>query len=230
MKRTKFLALVLVVAIMMMGAGYAAWTDLIEVTGTVDTGTMDVNVQWASLTKPDYTTGSISNDENSITFNVGDLYPTTYKSFGEGSSQTFARVHYSIKNEGTVPVKLDSIEFIRENEDSIIWDWMRTRVHIHKGTPSATGTSLHNSTSLTGTNALAGDLKDLDKLLMGTHPTDKTSILPDVVLMPGEAIWFGGNTEDESSIRFFLDPNAPNETQNEEIGLTLKFNWKQFNM
>lgn len=44
MRRTKFLALALVVAIMLMGAGYAAWTERIEINGTVETGEVDVSI------------------------------------------------------------------------------------------------------------------------------------------------------------------------------------------
>ncbi len=44
MKRTRFIALALVVAIMLMGAGYAAWDETIQVRGTVDTGTVDVSI------------------------------------------------------------------------------------------------------------------------------------------------------------------------------------------
>lgn len=227
MKKTKFLALTLVVAVMLMGAGYAWWSDTLVINSTVKTGIMDVNVQWANLHKPPYTNGEITHDENSVTFTASDLYPTYYKS---NDNTTYGRLHFSVKNEGTVPVMLDSIEFDRINPDSPLWGYLRTRVHIHKGTPSDTGTSLHNSKSLTGVNALAGDLKDLDLLLLGTHPTDKTSILPETVLMPGEAIWFGGNTEEESSIRYFLSSLAPNDiTEDEEVGFTLKLNWKQFN-
>lgn len=220
MKKTRFLALTLVVVIMLMGAGYAWWDDFTQVNGTVDTGYMDVNVRWANLHTPPYTGGTITNDQNTITFTATDLYPTIYKS---SDNSTFGRVHFSIENNGTIPVKLDSIEFTRTNEDSALWDYLKTRVHIHRGIPSKTGTSLHESRSLTGVNALSGDLKNLDTLILGSELSDYT-------LMPGEAIWFGGNTEEESSIRYFLDKDAPNDTtENQEVGFTLKFNWKQFN-
>jgi hypothetical protein len=223
MKKTRFIALAMVVAIMLMGAGYGAWTDFTEVTGTVDTGELDVGIRWASLSKPDYTDGSISHDDNTITFNLSDLYPTVYNAEGFGPS--YARVHFSVENHGTIPVKLDSIEFVPTNPDSPVWDHLRTVVHIHHGTPSATGTSLSTKGSLTGTNPLSGNLIDLDSLLLGTQCT-----LDEFVLMPGEAIWFGGNTDEESSIRFYLHKDAENDTMNESFGFTLKLNWKQFNM
>ena len=42
MKRTKLLALILVVALMLVGAGYAAWTDVIVHNTTINTGEFDI--------------------------------------------------------------------------------------------------------------------------------------------------------------------------------------------
>lgn len=232
MNKVKLLLVVLAIAALGMGAAYAAWAENITIAGTAQTGNVDVNIRWANLSAPDYverTISTISPDRKSVSFKVSDLYPTAYLS---SNSKTFARLHFSVENNGSIPVVLDSVEFVPDNPNAEVWNWLRTVVHIHAGTPSSTGTSLSNSRSLTGVNPLAGDLKDIDKLLLGTHPTDKTSTLPSFVLMPGQAIWFGGtdmDDEEQNSIRFFLSQNAPNSTQNEEIGFTLKFNWKQFN-
>lgn len=45
MKKTRILALTLVVAIMMMGAGYAYWTDTLTISNSITTGTFDVDFQ-----------------------------------------------------------------------------------------------------------------------------------------------------------------------------------------
>lgn len=231
MKRTKVLALVLAVSVMLMGAGYAAWTDQTQIESTVSTGNLNVDVRWANLTRPDYTGGSITGglnsnqDPNKIVVNITDLYPTVYNG---NDSKTFARIHFSVENKGTVPVKLDSVEFVPTNPTSPAWDYLKTVIHIHKGIPSATGTSLATQTSLTGVNAIGmfqdKYLKDMKSLLEGSD-------LATTILMPGEAIWFGGNTEEESSIRIWLDKDAPNDTTElQNLGFTLKLNWKQYNM
>lgn len=44
MKKTRFLALTLVVSIMLLGAGYAIWTDSIQVSAVATTG--NLNVKW----------------------------------------------------------------------------------------------------------------------------------------------------------------------------------------
>lgn len=42
MKKIKTLAIVLIVAMGLMGAGYAVWTDSVVISGSVETGTMNV--------------------------------------------------------------------------------------------------------------------------------------------------------------------------------------------
>ncbi len=237
MKKARFLALALVVAVMMVGAGYAWWTDLTEIDTTVSTGELNVDVQWANITHPSYTGGTISGgindadgDNKKIVVNISNLYPTKYKNNGDDARETFARIHFSVVNNGTVPVKLDSIEYNLINPESPAWELVKTVIHIHQGTPSSgKGLSLGNSRSLTGVNPIGSHtetnakyLKDLDALLMNSE-------LATTVLYPGEAIWFGGNTEDESSIRFWLDRSAGEDTENQDIGFELKFNWAQFN-
>ncbi len=45
MRKRNYLAIVLVVAIMMMGAGYAYWTQEVKIATTVETGNLDVKLQ-----------------------------------------------------------------------------------------------------------------------------------------------------------------------------------------
>lgn len=54
MKKTKFLALVLVVAIMMMGAGYAYWTQDLTIENTISTGNLKVVFANQGLEVDDY--------------------------------------------------------------------------------------------------------------------------------------------------------------------------------
>ena len=77
--------------------------------------------------------------------------------------------------------------------------------------------------------------KDLKEIL-------EESALADAVFYPGEVIQFGGEDDENSSIRFWLDTSdldpdneehkaILDELQNvDDLGFTLRFNWKQFNM
>lgn len=52
MKKSKFLVLALAVAVMLMGAGYAYWTQELTITNTIDTGNLDVIFASPSLSLP----------------------------------------------------------------------------------------------------------------------------------------------------------------------------------
>jgi len=93
MKRTRFVLWVIVAAMVLMGAGYAAWSQTFTINSTVQTGHLYVKVQNANEDQ------SIGIDEgvNSTTvkFTITDLYPGK-------SVQHVLR----FTNQGTMPVKL----------------------------------------------------------------------------------------------------------------------------
>lgn len=223
MKKVKSLLIVLVAAALIMGAGYAAWTDNTTVTGTVGTGTMDVKVQFANVSAPASVGKTVSHDDDSVTFGFTNLYPTVYADH--------SKLDFQVKNEGSVPVMLDSVELIPTG-DALLWDYLRTKIHVHAGTPSGVnGTTLSVTDNLMGSpNPLEGNLIDIDDILMAPPRNPNYKVLDGFVLQPGQAIRFGGEDEETNCIRIWLAENAPNETQELGVGFTLKFNWKQFNM
>ncbi|RDV82530.1 hypothetical protein [Ammonifex thiophilus] len=111
MKRAKFLSLVMVIALALMGAAYAAWTETININASVATGTYDVT--FSSVSTNDVgdtvdpgadknvgkTEATISEDAKTITVTAENTYP--------GYN---AEVTYKIKNTGTIPLKVQSIE------------------------------------------------------------------------------------------------------------------------
>jgi len=114
MKRVKFIALVLVVAVMLVGTAYALWNQNITLTTTAEMGEMDVEVICDAHVYPlsvmpglpfgvpeDYMnpiTGSVSSDRQSISVTVGDLYPGA--EYG---------LNFTIKNTGDVPFCLKDV-------------------------------------------------------------------------------------------------------------------------
>lgn len=98
MKRTKFLVLALAVAVMLMGAGYAYWTQELEITNTIDTGNLDVVFETPDLRLPTGTymkPGSFTITDSSkpyaLTLKLNDAYP--------GADFT---VSFNLKNNGTL--------------------------------------------------------------------------------------------------------------------------------
>ncbi len=103
MNNKRVLALILMVAVMLMGAGYAMWTEELNVNTTVTSGEFDISFQEAEVTTPcKYTESSatISPDGNTLTLEASQLYPT-------------ASIGYSVKlkNDGTVGALVDENGF-----------------------------------------------------------------------------------------------------------------------
>jgi len=119
MKKTRFLTLVLAVAVMMMGAGYAYWTDQLVINNTVSTGELNVrfvgqNVSrggddqsgtlpdgkskayWAAYVKHEGRLNGpatvVSEDGKTVTTEVTNMYPGAY-----------AQYYGTIENNGTIP-------------------------------------------------------------------------------------------------------------------------------
>lgn len=112
MKRTKFLALALVVAVMLMGAGYAWWTDELVINSTVTTGEVDLqfdaNLEDLLFNEDNegvaYGEITYSEDNKAANIVMENLYP--------GAE---AKADLKIINTSTIPVRLQSLVFQSDN-------------------------------------------------------------------------------------------------------------------
>ncbi len=98
MKKTKFVVGILVLSLMLMGAGFAAWSQQFTVTNTVDTGEWDIKVdavikEGANL---DYMTAVLSDETTNPTMTINEMYPGT---------KVVYEVTYT--NDSTLAVKVD---------------------------------------------------------------------------------------------------------------------------
>ena len=128
MKKTRFLAMILVVSIMLMGAGYAAWNESITISSTVDTGNLSVAMSTgnvyvypnASMLAEDGFTNtqrtlkeaildSSAVEKNVVNVKVNNLYPGAR-----------VKVVVPIANDGSIPVKLEGNVFANNNTS----DWL----------------------------------------------------------------------------------------------------------
>lgn len=102
MKRTKFLALALVVAVMLMGAGYAQWTDVLKVENTVTTGDMNVKFidEFAYEWENPYIDCQIDPSDNAKTetVTITNMYPGSVAVYEAG-----------LQNFGTLPAKIENV-------------------------------------------------------------------------------------------------------------------------
>lgn len=120
-KRVKFISLMLILVLGLLGVGYAAWTDALTVEGTVDTGTLKVNVSGSGSGNGNYeVVEDVSYDSqgNTVTFEISNLYPR------EGDDgEDYAWVSITVKNDGTIPAKVTGITV--SSNDDIVNDHLR---------------------------------------------------------------------------------------------------------
>lgn len=157
MKRTRFIALALVVALMMMGAGYAYWTEDLTISNTVDTGELDVvfvSPEWATedtymSQEPNGSYCELTNDTHALSIFLQDVYP--------GAQST---VKFTVENSGTLGAFVDDFTFM-----NIADDGTRTARNANAQENLILCTSLkvdNDTVILTGTT-LEDALKDLNK-------------------------------------------------------------------
>ncbi|MFZ5968814.1 MAG: hypothetical protein ACOYVK_16795 [Bacillota bacterium] len=196
----------LVVAIMLMGAGYAAWTDRIVVKSTVETGTVDVGIYTRiegeggpdlpryEITDPEvneWIEANLEHNNKTALFTFSNLYPGA-----EVGSVLIAR------NNGTLPVRISEVTVEATNPDGVtqadtyLYDNMEVDVVMHtidRGEGVANWNPLLDVSEITLSQLEA----ELDANLIGT------------VLMPGDelgTIDVDGNLR--QSLTFRLDDSG----------------------
>jgi len=114
-KKIRLIVFVMIVAFAVMGAGYAAWTDVTEINGTITTGWLDVifenpistdpgdTPEWMQLINVGSTEATIARSEKkTLEIEITNGYP------GYESQVTF-----DIKNNSTIPVKVKDVAIQR---------------------------------------------------------------------------------------------------------------------
>lgn len=113
MKKTKLIALTMVVAMMVVGAGYAAWTDQLNINTTVNTGRLDLHfVDEEVLVLGREVTGQVGYDQDESGDNDWDIANVTLSNLYPGAT---ADVTLKIQNNSTIPVKMNSITDTRSS-------------------------------------------------------------------------------------------------------------------
>lgn len=215
MKKTKLIALTMIIAIMMIGAGYAAWTDFTQIDTTIATGTMDVKIYGSYIQNelPNAISEIKDDKDNMVTFNVKNLYPTNYKN---GDKNTYGAFEVRAENTGSLPVKLKSVELINKTGSEKVWKDIKVVAHVFFNGKNITSSSpsygSHNKITIEEFIELLN--KDIVEKEIKLSLKDKHNV----------------GTMQFGSIRYYLDAaSTGNETQGENIGFTIKFNWEQAN-
>lgn len=209
MKKTRFLALALVVAIALMGAGYAMWTDQLVVKAEVQTGKLDVDfieVKTPGRGYSDPTLVTITennnmikalgdnadngNDRDLVEIKIGNFYP-----------KAEVKRTVTLKNVGSIPaiVNVKDFELVAQGKGDV---YKHVNAKVTRSNPY--------------TPKLAGELEELD-VEFQHHPQPTY-----VELAVGQSL-------DLDLVFTFLE-SAPNEvTEEQTVSYVLTMNFKQFN-
>jgi hypothetical protein len=222
MKRTKILALVLAVSVMLMGAGYAAWSDQLFLDTTVRTGNFDMQITKATTRTGDDQARNESHNWHSydwthsgpVTFNANEATVEFVDLYPGGVVQ----VDMTTKNMGTIPAKLKSIEvqFLGGNGD--LFNRLQAQT---SWKADINGDNTQDDYEHVEQWKYWRNIPEaLNKLVESTNNNN-------IVIEPKGWMSFGDGTE-EGCIQFKLDPNAGNEFQNQSCRFKIVFNWEQW--
>ncbi|MCH4890303.1 hypothetical protein EZV73_22160 [Acidaminobacter sp. JC074] len=112
MKKSRFLIGILVLAVMLMGAGYAAWSQSFTVQATVDSGQMSFDLTAIQAESPEDTGNYIEEscgietigNVETVVASIENLYPLQYTTFG-----------WTVTNTGSMGIMVDPDMFLPSN-------------------------------------------------------------------------------------------------------------------
>ena len=188
MKKMRLILIVAVVALMVVGGAYAAWTSRVTISANASAGEMDVEISSVTVdTVSEYVmfgtdSISVSEDKKSATISIQNLYP------GAEANATIV-----ITNIGTIPVMLSSASQVKE---------------------LAVNTVTNESLSTTVANMLAVKYTATADTKNGQMRSSDSSSDTTASLFPNTNIVIEAGSTIQFDILLTLDKNALDETEN----------------
>lgn len=233
MKNIKFLVLLIIMAVMFMGVGYASWKDSLTINSVIQTGVMAVNFvedtesKLESTVAGEYVKVNVKIDEknnNTAEVAIDNLYPGAWAAF-----------RLKAVNSGTIPAKFDNVvvEFDKEVDEK--GNELPEKDKVLPYLTYKTGLRVYGQGQKEGFKDinLQGNLQDI-----GLQFNDKLQEIKDIQLEPNGvgSIYLGThklkNLKDpfkEGYMFIYYSKDAPNSTQGRTLTFKIKFNFKQFN-
>ncbi len=181
--RSLIFCVIAVLALGLIGFGYAAWSSTVTVNATVNTGKLQLGIATATTTpatgSPDYVWNGSSAAANTQGLVVGSLtesngtalsgYPGYYSSVTEAYANVYpdyaAGYTVSVANLGTIPIALNTPTITWTGDSSVqadytVYDWTLTDATHPLSSPLASGTT-NSLASIKGVSLPAGDVAAL---------------------------------------------------------------------
>lgn len=235
MKRIGLLALAAVLALGLVAAGFAHWTETLTIEDPVTLGEVDVKFAQSCNTMADHYPAwawgawdagepvklEYNIDRDTLTVGRSKLYPGARFGF-----------RFAIKNEGTIPAKIKNVEVtnvkINGEPAEDVPDWLRGGGLFTVW--GADGTGIYSFNLVNPWNVLEG--YDLLKL-MDTNPAHGgkglLEVLQDKVPTFGVNETLDFDDPDGGTMVIKVDKDAGNEMENVTVSFDVVFTWTQFN-
>lgn len=245
MRKYKFIALAMLLAVMLMGAGYAYWTETLTISNTVTTGDMDVVFAPAHIAG-DYD-GKINlrdilddlweaiDDGDYYNFNQAPYMTVSLEPLNDYKQLSFeitdmypgtgGLLAFLIVNDGTVPVTLENITYDNLNDSKGLRDELNYIIH-----PLRAYELISNNGIL---NALFNELFVVNHETIHCDTFDEfitklNGLLSGVTLKPGECIKMGDVLFEQGGYNIEMPAGITSDALEEAtFSFDLQLNYKQ---
>lgn len=240
MSKTKLIALILLLTVVLMGAGYAYWNETLTVIGTVTTGELNVEfLQYDNMDdiespyimhnegRIDYVESriapfKISEDKHTLTAGFKDVFPGMYYF-----------IPFRMENKGTIPAVFKSCTVTSDIDDSTLGGLsessllaqLRSNLKISNMELRVYNKDNIRTKTLVVVNGSTIPLSALESTL------NNILMLNPIRLEPGDSLQLA-DTDGKISggfVRFLFSKDFTNDFQNKRFDVNINTEWKQFN-
>lgn len=211
MKKVKYIALIMVVALGLLGGAYAVWSDSLTLSGSVETGYLDHI--WHALghfpNKNSYENGESWHYGTCVAWHEDYLDdPLVIELFNmyPGAEVKF---YPSIKNTGTIPSKTANFKVEKTGGSTALYNNIQVKYSMVK----------YDKDGNRYPDNVVGTTPFMPITELENHLNNNAK---GVVLKPGERLSF-----DENTVYFRVDPNAGNEIQGKNVKFKITFEFEQ---
>jgi predicted ribosomally synthesized peptide with SipW-like signal peptide len=253
--KKKFLALTMASAVMLMGAGYAYWTDQLTINNTVTTGELNVkfidgttrggddqagrDAYWAAYVNHEGLTAGHNGpatvlSDKTVTTKITNMYPGAYAQF-----------YGTVENDGSIPAVFAdaTVAFEGANDATVL---TAAEQEFKDNLRFAIGYKIVDANNQpVATNPASGDGRFWASGTMDQFQDEINDLFTNVRLEPGqkllldfpsaadaqaamESIGYPYNDE-MHCITYTLNTAADSDIENQELEMKITLNWKQHN-
>jgi len=244
MKRTRIICLIIVFMFMIMGVGYAYWSEIITVNGTVSTGELLVEFQgyddYIDVPRPYiiYNGRSKYYDNSRVApFTLEDNNHKLVANFIDVFPGMFYSIPFKAVNNGTMPAVFNRATITYDINDSTLkpgeneQELINTLGNNLKINDVSVKIFNRNGVKLYEVHPYYDDYIDLDNFEYELN----TNILKGVSLESGQYLEItggqGGNIANKlgGQMEFYFSTDFGNEFEEKQFTVSIQIDWRQFN-